>query len=213
VKLEKSAHGNDTEFLYLPQSNADIKLSAAAFRPGRHFRLSRHRSVTLSWWSHRFSIAVESMIVERRYLLLPTGSCDSCEERRKQLNDPLLPRMCQFFFANVAGGRRASGVSRFVLPRAHTRIYEGEDAGTVAEIATTLRGHQLPLVRTHVDELVPGGAAVVNPVACEDAVGDPVVAQELPDVFDRIEFGTLRRQRTRVMFSGTTRRRDRCQPA
>jgi hypothetical protein len=32
-------------------------------------------------------------------------------------------------------------------------------------------------------------------VACEDAVGDPVVAQELPDIFDRIEFGTLRRQR------------------
>jgi hypothetical protein len=39
------------------------------------------------------------MIVERRYLLLPTGSCDFCEERRKHLNDLLLPRMCQFFFA------------------------------------------------------------------------------------------------------------------
>ena len=55
-------------------------------------------------------------------------------------------------------------------------------------------GHDFP---GHVGELVPGEAAVVKKVlvACEDVVGDPVVAQELPDVFDRIEFGTLRRQR------------------
>ena len=55
-------------------------------------------------------------------------------------------------------------------------------------------GHSFP---GHVDELVPGEAAVFKKVlvACEDAVGDPVVAQELPDGFDRIEFGTLRRQR------------------
>src|ERR1700726_2545528 len=55
-------------------------------------------------------------------------------------------------------------------------------------------GHDFP---GHVDELVPGEAAVVKKVlvACEDSVGDPVVTQELPDVFDRIEFGTLRRQR------------------
>ena len=32
-------------------------------------------------------------------------------------------------------------------------------------------------------------------VRFEDAVGEPVVAQELPDVFDRIELGTFRRQR------------------
>jgi len=51
-------------------------------------------SVTLSRWSHRFSIAVESMIVERRHLLLPT---DSREQRREHLNDALPPRMCQFF--------------------------------------------------------------------------------------------------------------------
>ncbi len=31
-------------------------------------------------------------------------------------------------------------------------------------------------------------------VGFEDAVGEPVVAQELPDVFDRIELGTFRRQ-------------------
>lgn len=55
-------------------------------------------------------------------------------------------------------------------------------------------GHDFP---GHVGELVPSEAAVVKKVlvACEDAVGDPVVAQVLPDVFDWIEFGTLRRQR------------------
>src|SRR3981081_1880444 len=51
-------------------------------------------SVTLSRWSHRFSIAVESMIVERRYLLLPT---DSREQRRESSHVALPPRMCQLF--------------------------------------------------------------------------------------------------------------------
>jgi hypothetical protein len=51
-------------------------------------------SVTLFRWSHRFSIAVDSMIVERRHLLLPTDS--SCEQRREHSNDALPPRMCQF---------------------------------------------------------------------------------------------------------------------
>jgi hypothetical protein len=55
-------------------------------------------SVRLSRWSHRFSIAVESMIVERRHLLLSTASC---EQRREHSNDALPPRMCQFF---VCGG-------------------------------------------------------------------------------------------------------------
>ena len=32
-------------------------------------------------------------------------------------------------------------------------------------------------------------------VVAEDAVGEPVVAEELPDVFDGIEFGRARRQR------------------
>jgi hypothetical protein len=40
-----------------------------------------------------------------------------------------------------------------------------------------------------VDELVPGIAAVLEDVivGAEDAVGEPVVADELPDVFDRVE--------------------------
>ena len=51
-------------------------------------------SVRLSRWSHRFSIAVESMIVERRHLLLSTASC---EQRWEHSNDALPPRLCQFF--------------------------------------------------------------------------------------------------------------------
>jgi hypothetical protein len=47
-------------------------------------------SVRLSPWSHRFSIAVESMIVERRHLMLSTASC---EQRREHSNDALPPRM------------------------------------------------------------------------------------------------------------------------
>src|SRR5216684_359395 len=48
-----------------------------------------------------------------------------------------------------------------------------------------------------VDELVPGEAAVVEDVVvgAEDAVGEPVVADVLPDVLDRVEFGRLGRQR------------------
>lgn len=32
-------------------------------------------------------------------------------------------------------------------------------------------------------------------VGCEDAVGEPVVAHELPDILDRVEFGAFGRQR------------------
>ena len=48
-----------------------------------------------------------------------------------------------------------------------------------------------------IDELVPSLAAVVDDVVvgCEDPVRQPVVAHELPDVLDRVEFGALGRQR------------------
>jgi len=48
-----------------------------------------------------------------------------------------------------------------------------------------------------VDELVPGLAAVIDDVVVggEDPVGEPVVAHELPDVLDRVEFGAFGRQR------------------
>ncbi len=48
-----------------------------------------------------------------------------------------------------------------------------------------------------VGERVPGVAAVIEDVVigAEDAVGEPVVAHELPDIFDRVEFGRFGRQR------------------
>jgi len=54
-------------------------------------------------------------------------------------------------------------------------------------------GHDAPGV---VDELVPRLAAVVDEIVVgfEDAVREPVVAHELPDVLDRVEFGAFRRQ-------------------
>ena len=47
-----------------------------------------------------------------------------------------------------------------------------------------------------IDELVPGIAAVVEDirVGLEDPVREPVVADELPDVFDRVELGRSGRQ-------------------
>jgi len=55
-------------------------------------------------------------------------------------------------------------------------------------------GHDAPGL---LDELVPGVAAVSDDVVVgfEHAVGEPVVAQELPDVFGRVEFGAFGRQR------------------
>ena len=46
-------------------------------------------------------------------------------------------------------------------------------------------------------ELIPGLAAVGDDVVVtlEDAVREPVVAQELPDVLDRVELGRAGRQR------------------
>jgi len=55
-------------------------------------------------------------------------------------------------------------------------------------------GHDAPGL---LDELVPGEAAVIDDVVVglEDAVRQPVVAHELPDVLDRVELGAPRRQR------------------
>ena len=54
-------------------------------------------------------------------------------------------------------------------------------------------GHDPPGL---IDELVPSVAAMIDEIVVgfEDAVGEPVVAHELPDVFDRVEFGAFRRQ-------------------
>jgi len=54
-------------------------------------------------------------------------------------------------------------------------------------------GHDLPRL---VDKLVPGLAAEGDDlvVRFEDPVGQPIVAQELPDVLDRVQFGRSWRQ-------------------
>jgi hypothetical protein len=46
-------------------------------------------------------------------------------------------------------------------------------------------GHDAPWL---FDELVPGGAAVIDDVAlgAEDTIGQPVIADKLPDVLDRV---------------------------
>ena len=50
-------------------------------------------------------------------------------------------------------------------------------------------------------------------IGLEDAVGEPVVAHELPYVLDRIELGRFRRNGINVMFGGTSSLAERCQPA
>jgi hypothetical protein len=47
-----------------------------------------------------------------------------------------------------------------------------------------------------VSELVPGRTTVIDEivVAFEDAVGEPIVAHKLPDIFHRVEFGGFWRQ-------------------
>src|SRR5262249_32261022 len=47
-----------------------------------------------------------------------------------------------------------------------------------------------------IDELVPCRTTMVDEIVVgfEDAVGEPVVAHELPDVLDRVELWALRRQ-------------------
>ena len=54
-------------------------------------------------------------------------------------------------------------------------------------------GHDEPGL---IDEAVPVVAAVIDDVVVvpEDAVGEPVVAHELPDVLHRVQFGAFRRQ-------------------
>ena len=54
-------------------------------------------------------------------------------------------------------------------------------------------GHDPPGL---IGELVPSIAAMVDEVVvgCEDAIGEPVVAHELPNVFHRVEFGGFWRQ-------------------
>ena len=53
-------------------------------------------------------------------------------------------------------------------------------------------------------ELVPGMAAVIDEVvvAAEDAIGDPVLSEELPNVLLGVELGAFRRQRNDADVGG-----------
>jgi hypothetical protein len=47
-----------------------------------------------------------------------------------------------------------------------------------------------------INEFIPGSATMIDEiiVGFKDAVGEPVIAEKLPDVFDWVEFGAFRRQ-------------------
>src|SRR5215207_5477414 len=66
-----------------------------------------------------------------------------------------------------------------------------------------------------VDELVPGKGAMLKNVVvgAKDAVWEPVVADELPDVFDRVEFGAFGRQRDKRDVRRQLSWSNRCLPA
>ena len=73
-------------------------------------------------------------------------------------------------------------------------------------------GHNPPRL---IDEPVPGEAAMVDDVVVgfEDAVRQPVVAHELPDVLDGLSSGHLGGSGISVMLGGTTSSADPCHPA
>jgi len=68
---------------------------------------------------------------------------------------------------------------------------------------TETYGHDSPGL---IDKLVPGLATMIDDVVegSEDAVGEPIVAHELPDVFHRVELGRFWRQ----WDDGNVRRND-----
>ena len=73
-------------------------------------------------------------------------------------------------------------------------------------------GHDAPGL---VDELCPSLAAAVDDVLIggEHPVRQPVVAQELPDVLDRVQLGERGGSGSRVTLAGMTRLAAPCQPA
>jgi len=62
-------------------------------------------------------------------------------------------------------------------------------------------GHDAPWL---IDEVVPSEAAVVDDVdvGFEDAIRQPVIVHELPDVLDWVELGASRRQRQQCDVGG-----------
>src|SRR5271165_1953954 len=66
-----------------------------------------------------------------------------------------------------------------------------------------------------IDELVPSIGAVIDDIriGTEDAVGQPIVAHELPDVLEGFSSGHFGGSGRSVMLGGTSSRSDMCQPA
>ena len=66
-------------------------------------------------------------------------------------------------------------------------------------------GHDAPWL---IGETVPGEAAMIEDIVVgfEDAVRQPVVAHELPDVFDRVELRAFGRQRHEGDITGNDQR-------
>ena len=55
-----------------------------------------------------------------------------------------------------------------------------------------------------VGKVVPGGTGGVDDVldAVEDGIGQPICAQELPDILDRVQFGSTGRQKDQADIAG-----------
>ena len=73
-------------------------------------------------------------------------------------------------------------------------------------------GHNAPGL---IDRTDPGEAALVEDVGVgyEDSVRQPVVAHELPDILDRIEFGHFAGSGNTVMVAGTMSAPEPCHSA
>jgi hypothetical protein len=67
----------------------------------------------------------------------------------------------------------------------------------------------------HVDKLVPGETTVIEDVVVgfENLVREPVVAHELPNIFDWFNSGDFGGNGTRVMLPGTGSFFETCHPA
>src|SRR5438309_5438187 len=78
---------------------------------------------------------------------------------------------------------------RLTEARSYTKSHRSEPVGPLAQSD----GHDAPRL---IDELVPCRTTMVDEIVVgfEDAVGEPVVAHELPDVLDRVELWAFRRQ-------------------
>ena len=105
----------------------------------------------------------------------------------------LSPMRCKIAPPKRSQGRLAPGVFAALIPSPLIRTDVPNCAG---------RWTYCPWL---VDEAVPGKAAVIDDlvIGLEYAIGEPVVAGELPDVFDRVGLGRSTVRRAHGAASGT----------